>query len=64
MVKVFGDSTRAKLKDNEGNLPRIPANKLGSELQYTLGSAQFTLTGTHYFELNGCLWVGSCDHNY
>ncbi|TMP58201.1 TonB-dependent receptor [Pseudoalteromonas sp. S1612] len=52
MVKVFGDSTRAKLKDNEGNLPRIPANKLGSELQYTLGSAQFTLTGTHYFEQN------------
>ncbi|MBQ4798922.1 TonB-dependent receptor [Pseudoalteromonas sp. MMG006] len=50
MVKVFGDSTRAKLKDDEGNLPRIPANKLGSELQYDLGDLQLTLTGTHYFE--------------
>mgnify|MGYP003132475430 FL=1 len=50
MVKVFGDSTRAKLKDDEGNLPRIPANKLGSELQYNLGDLQLTLTGTHYFE--------------
>lgn len=51
MVKVFGDSTTAKLKDDE-NLPRIPANKLGSELQYTLSDWQFTLTGTHYFEQN------------
>lgn len=50
MIKVFGDSTRAKLKDDEGNLPRIPANKLGSELQYNLGDLQLTLTGTHYFE--------------
>ncbi|WP_024608245.1 TonB-dependent receptor [Pseudoalteromonas sp. TAB23] len=52
MVKVFGDSTRAKLKDDEGNLPRIPANKLGSELQYDLGDLQLTLTGTHYFDQN------------
>ncbi|WP_024612822.1 TonB-dependent receptor [Pseudoalteromonas sp. TB64] len=52
MVKVFGDSTRAKLKDDEGNLPRIPANKLGSELQYNLGDLQLTLTGTHYFDQN------------
>ncbi|OUS69254.1 ligand-gated channel protein [Pseudoalteromonas sp. A601] len=51
MVKVFGDSTTAKLKDDE-NLPRIPANKIGSELQYTLSDWQFTLTGTHYFEQN------------
>ncbi|WP_394190722.1 TonB-dependent receptor [Pseudoalteromonas atlantica] len=50
MVKIFGDSTTAKLKDE--NLPRIPANKLGSELQYTLNDWQFTLTGTHYFEQN------------
>ncbi|MCK8094372.1 TonB-dependent receptor [Pseudoalteromonas sp. 1CM17D] len=50
MVKIFGDSTRAKLKDDEGNLPRIPANKLGSELQYNVGDLQLTLTGTHYFE--------------
>lgn len=50
MVKVFGDSTRAKLKDSEGDLPRIPANKLGSELQYNVGDLQLTLTGTHYFE--------------
>ncbi|MDC9522885.1 TonB-dependent receptor [Pseudoalteromonas sp. Angola-31] len=50
MVKVFGDSTRAKLKDDEGNLPRIPANKLGSELQYNVGDLQLTLTGTHYFK--------------
>ena len=52
MVKVFGDSTRAKLKSDEGNLPRIPANKLGSELQYDLGNLQLTLTGTHYFDQN------------
>ncbi|MBQ4832361.1 TonB-dependent receptor [Pseudoalteromonas sp. MMG010] len=49
-IKVFGDSTRAKLKDDNGNLPRIPSNKLGSELQYDLGDLRFTLTGTHYFE--------------
>jgi iron complex outermembrane receptor protein len=52
MVKVFGDSTRAKLQDDEGNLPRIPANKLGSELQYSLGNLELTLTGTHYFDQN------------
>lgn len=52
MIKVFGDSTRAKLKDDAGNLPRIPANKLGSELQYNVGDLQLTLTGTHYFEQN------------
>ncbi|MCR2157802.1 TonB-dependent receptor, partial [Salmonella enterica] len=49
LVKVFGDSTRAKLKQDDENLPRIPANKLGSELQYNLGNWQFALTGTHYF---------------
>lgn len=50
LVKVFGDSTTAKLKDGEGYLPRVPANKLGSELQYTFADWQFSLTGTHYFE--------------
>ena len=50
MVKIFGDSTRAKLKNDEGNLPRIPANKLGSMLEYNLGDLQLTLTGTHYFK--------------
>ncbi|MBB1332406.1 TonB-dependent receptor [Pseudoalteromonas sp. SR41-6] len=50
MVKVFGDSTTAKLADDEGYLPRIPANKLGSELQYNISDWQFSLTGTHYFE--------------
>ncbi|MDI4667979.1 TonB-dependent receptor [Pseudoalteromonas shioyasakiensis] len=50
LVKVFGDSTTAKLKDDEGYLPRIPANKLGSELQYTVSDWKFSLTGTHYFE--------------
>ena len=52
MIKVFGDSTTAKLADNEGNLPRIPANKLGSELQYNISDWQFSLTGTHYFTQN------------
>ncbi|MFU2508804.1 TonB-dependent receptor [Pseudoalteromonas sp. ASV78] len=52
MVKLFGDSTTAKLADDEGNLPRIPANKLGSELQYNISDWQFSLTGTHYFEQN------------
>ncbi|NMM42211.1 TonB-dependent receptor [Pseudoalteromonas arctica] len=50
MVKVFGDSTTAKLADDEGYLPRIPANKLGSELQYNISDWQFSFTGTHYFE--------------
>ena len=50
LVKVFGDSTTAKLKDDNNYLPRIPANKLGSELQYTVSDWQFSLTGTHYFE--------------
>lgn len=53
MVKVFGDSTTAKLSDeDDANLPRIPANKLGSELQYSISDWQFSLTGTHYFEQN------------
>ena len=50
MVKLFGDSTTAKLADDEGYLPRIPANKLGSEFQYNISDWQFSLTGTHYFE--------------
>ncbi|WP_404340209.1 TonB-dependent receptor [Pseudoalteromonas mariniglutinosa] len=49
MVKVFGDSTTAKLAHNEGNLPRIPANKLGSELQHSVSDWQFAFTASHYF---------------
>lgn len=52
MIKLFGDSTTAKLSSDDNNLPRIPANKLGSELQYNLNDWQFSLTGTHYFEQN------------
>ncbi|WP_372761657.1 TonB-dependent receptor [Pseudoalteromonas sp.] len=52
MIKVFGDTTRAKLKQDDENLPRIPANKLGSELAYNVGNWQLSLTGTHYFSQN------------
>lgn len=48
-VKVFGDSLRAKL-DNDEYLPRIPSNKLGVDYQHRYNNLTANFSVTHYLE--------------
>jgi len=47
---VFGDYVRAKLTDGGGNLPRIPAARLGGRANGTWGRASAELEYFHVFE--------------
>lgn len=48
-IKGFADSVTAKLKDGE-HLPRIPAAKVGSQLNYLYKDWDFALVATHYLD--------------
>ncbi|KJY99024.1 TonB-dependent receptor [Pseudoalteromonas ruthenica] len=48
-IKGFADSVSAKL-DNGEYIPRIPAAKLGTQLDYTLQNWDLALKATHYLE--------------
>ena len=48
-VSVFGDYVRAKLKDGQGNLPRIPAGRLGGRVESDLGAFHADLEYYHVF---------------
>ncbi len=50
-LKVFGDHLNAKLKD-AGYLPRIPANKLGTSLEFSQGAWLAQITATRYLDQN------------
>lgn len=49
-VSVFGDYVRAKLKDGLGNLPRIPAGRLGGRADGKWGPLSADLEYYHVFE--------------
>lgn len=49
-ASVFGDYVRAKLKDGLGNLPRIPAGRLGGRVDAHVGSLTFDAEYFHVFE--------------
>lgn len=49
-LAVFGDYVRAKLKDGLGNLPRIPAARLGAHADGRIGPLTAELEYYHVFE--------------
>nr|WP_278254282.1 TonB-dependent receptor [Sphingobium sp. BYY-5] len=49
-VSVFGDYVRAKLKDDLGNLPRIPAGRLGGRADGKWGALSADVEYYHVFE--------------
>ncbi|GHF82944.1 TonB-dependent receptor [Thalassotalea marina] len=46
---IFGDYTRAKLKDG-GNLPRIPPMRVGAQFDYLADQYSAQLSVSHYFK--------------
>jgi iron complex outermembrane receptor protein len=48
-VSVFGDYVRAKLTDDAGNLPRIPAGRLGAHFDYKAGPFTADVEYFHVF---------------
>lgn len=48
-LRVFGDTVRATLADGGGNVPRIPAARIGTELMWNRDNWRASLGGTHYF---------------
>ncbi len=51
-ASIFGDYVRAKLKDGGGNLPRIPAGRLGGRVDAHVGPVTFDAEYFHVFEQN------------
>lgn len=49
-LSLFGDYVRARLKDNLGNLPRIPAGRLGTRAEGQWGKISADLEYYHVFE--------------
>jgi iron complex outermembrane recepter protein len=49
-ASVFGDYVRAKLKDDRGNLPRIPAGRLGGRVDAHVGGFTADAEYYHVFE--------------
>lgn len=49
-ASVFGDYVRAKLKDDQGNLPRIPAGRLGARVDAKLAGFKVDAEYYHVFE--------------
>ncbi len=50
-LRVWGDHVRATLS-NGGNVPRIPASRLGSELVWNRGDLRASLGAVKYFDQN------------
>lgn len=48
-LRMYGDTVRATLSHGGGNVPRIPAGRLGSELAWNRGDWRASLGGVRYF---------------
>lgn len=48
-LRAYGDTVRATLARGGGNVPRIPAGRLGSELAWNRDDWRASLGGVHYF---------------
>ncbi|TBR38898.1 MULTISPECIES: TonB-dependent receptor domain-containing protein [Dyella] len=51
-LRAYGDTVRAKLTDGEGNLPRIPAGRLGTQLNWSRGDVRASVGAVRYFAQN------------
>lgn len=51
-LRAYGDTVRAKLTDGAGNLPRIPAGRLGAQLSWSLGDLRANAGAVRYFAQN------------
>jgi iron complex outermembrane receptor protein len=49
-MRVWGDTVRAKLDDGGGDLPRIPASRVGAQLTWANGPWRASLGATRYAE--------------
>ncbi|SKB79391.1 TonB-dependent receptor [Luteibacter sp. 22Crub2.1] len=49
-LRVFGDTVRATLSDGAGNVPRIPAGRVGSTLSWTADSLRASLGAVRYMK--------------
>lgn len=49
-ASIFGDYVRAKLKDDQGNLPRIPPGRLGARIEGNWGGFSVHTEYYHVFE--------------
>lgn len=48
-LRTYGDTVRATLEHGGGNVPRIPAGRLGTELAWNRNDWRASLGGVHYF---------------
>lgn len=51
-LRVYGDTVRATLSDGGGNLPRIPAGRLGSQLSWSRNNLRASIGAVKYFAQN------------
>lgn len=51
-LRGYGDTVRAKLTQGEGNLPRIPAGRLGAQLNWSRGDWRASAGAVRYFAQN------------
>ncbi|HXO99067.1 MAG TPA: TonB-dependent receptor [Luteibacter sp.] len=49
-LRVFGDTVRATLSDGAGNVPRIPAGRIGSTLSWSADSLRASLGAVRYMK--------------
>jgi iron complex outermembrane recepter protein len=49
-LRVFGDTVRATLSDGGGNVPRIPAGRVGSTLSWSADSLRASLGAVRYMK--------------
>ncbi len=49
-LRVWGDTVRARLDDGGGNLPRIPAARVGSAIRWNNDLVRASLGAVHYFD--------------
>ncbi|WP_285401254.1 TonB-dependent receptor [Luteibacter sp. ME-Dv--P-043b] len=49
-LRVFGDTVRATLSDGAGNVPRIPAGRVGSTLSWSADSLRASLGAVRYMK--------------
>src|SRR3546814_15279509 len=48
-LRTYGDTVRARLAGGGGNVPRIPAGRLGSELQWHRDAWRASFGAVHYY---------------
>lgn len=63
VLKVFGDHSQVQF-DDDSYLPRLPANKLGSAVNWNIQDIKLTASVTHYFEQDKIAFNESVTDSY